>query len=191
MEINIETLLKELDLREHIAYDDIPNLDLYMDQVITLFENTLPKSKRYSDDKILTKTMINNYSKDKLLMPPINKKYSRDHIMLMVLIYSLKQSLSIADIKILLNNLILWKKDDADLDLKSIYNLYLSIKENVVTDYETSIKKNIKNIEENIKDTISPESDYLQKLITILFLIENANAYKKSAEKLIDSLIES
>lgn len=190
MKIDIEKLLTELDLNEKISYTDIPNLDLYMDQVITLFENTLPNSKRYSDDKILTKTMINNYSKDKLLMPAINKKYSKDHIILMILIYSLKQSLSINDIKLLLNDINLNKKNDPTFDLKPIYNLYLSLKENVIADYEKNIVKNINDIEKEIDATFSVENDYFKKLITVLYLIENANAYKRTAEKIIDSYIK-
>lgn len=189
MEINIEHLLKELNLNEKISYDEIPNLDLYMDQVITLFENTLPSSKRSSEDKILTKTMINNYSKDKLLIPTINKKYTKDHIILMILIYNLKQSLSIRDIKLLLNNVITNKKNDETFDLKSLYNLYLSIKENAILHYESDLHKNINYIKEKVDTTFSNENDYFKKLITILYLIENANAYKRTAEKIIDSLL--
>ena len=66
--------ISELNLQEDILLSDIPNLDLYMDQVITLFENGLKGSKRSEQDKILTKTMINNYSKDKILIPIKNKK---------------------------------------------------------------------------------------------------------------------
>ena len=48
--------------------DDIPNIDLYMDQVTTFMEKELASSKRHEDDKILTKTMINNYAKNNLLL---------------------------------------------------------------------------------------------------------------------------
>ncbi|MBV1821241.1 DUF1836 domain-containing protein, partial [Bacteroidales bacterium MSK.15.36] len=71
----LETI-KDLNLNETIPLSDIPKIYLYMDQVITLFENALSKTKRNNDDKILTKTMINNYTKDKLLMPADKKKYS-------------------------------------------------------------------------------------------------------------------
>lgn len=191
MKIYIKDLLKELDLREHIPYNSIPDLDLYIDQVITLFENTLPNSKRYADDKILTKTMINNYSKDKLLMRPINKKYSKDHIILMLLIYCLKQSLSIGDIKILFKNILSEKNIDTPVDLKSIYTLYLSIKEDIVSNCEDTIIRNVDQIEKKINNIFSDENNYIKKLITVLYLIENANAYKRTAEKLIDSLIEN
>ena len=63
---DILKLLEELNLNEQIELKEIPSIDLYMDQVITLFENNLSHSKRYDEDKLLTKTMINNYTKDKL-----------------------------------------------------------------------------------------------------------------------------
>ena len=52
---------------DYIKPDEIPNIDLYMDQVTTFMEENLASTKRHEDDKILTKTMINNYAKNKLL----------------------------------------------------------------------------------------------------------------------------
>ncbi|MBD8047298.1 DUF1836 domain-containing protein, partial [Clostridium faecium] len=104
---DILKLLEELNLNEQIELKEIPSIDLYMDQVITLFENNLSHSKRYDEDKLLTKTMINNYTKDKLLIPAKKKKYSKNHIILMILIYNLKQNLSILDIKSLFNEMII------------------------------------------------------------------------------------
>ena len=57
--------------------DYVKSADLYMDQVTTFMEEALGSSKRYPEDKILTKTMINNYAKNDLLPPPIKKKYSK------------------------------------------------------------------------------------------------------------------
>ena len=101
MKIEILDLLKEIGDQEEIEIADIPMLDLYMDQVITLFENKLEKGKRTEKDKLLTKTMINNYVKDKILMPAKNKRYTPEHLIMMALIYHLKQTLSINDIKTL------------------------------------------------------------------------------------------
>ena len=87
---------------EPIPPEDIPDIGLYMDQVTTLMDTRLAGSKRYPDDKILTKTMINNYAKNKLLPPPVKKKYSPEHMMLLVFIYYFKNILSITDIQTLL-----------------------------------------------------------------------------------------
>ena len=65
-------------------------------------EEQLVSSKRYADDKILTKTMINNYAKNKLLPPPEKKRYSKEHVLMLIFIYYFKNILSINDIQTLL-----------------------------------------------------------------------------------------
>ncbi len=72
----IETLLKSIGLEKNIYTEDVPNLDLYMDQVIQLFESTFTDTKKEENEKILTKTMINNYAKARLFFPIKNKKYT-------------------------------------------------------------------------------------------------------------------
>lgn len=52
---------------------DIPNIDLYMDQITTFMDTHLADSRRYPEDKIMTKTMINNYTKNHLLPPSVKK----------------------------------------------------------------------------------------------------------------------
>ena len=86
----LEDMLKKINV---IDGADIPSIDLYMDQVTTFMDRHLSGNKRFDDDKILTKTMINNYSKNNLLPPPVKKKYSREHIILLILIYYYKNIL--------------------------------------------------------------------------------------------------
>ena len=92
----IESTVNKLEL---IDSADIPSIDLYMDQVTTFMEKHLRESKRNEDDKILTKTMINNYAKNKLLPPPEKKRYSKEHVIMLVFIYYFKNVMSINDIK--------------------------------------------------------------------------------------------
>ena len=70
----LESILESLSRIDYIHAEDIPNIDLYMDQVTTLMDSGLSSSKRYEEDKILTKTMINNYAKNNLLPPPDKEK---------------------------------------------------------------------------------------------------------------------
>ena len=70
-----------------IEQEDIPNIDLYMDQVTTFMERHLKDHKRNDEDKILTKTMINNYAKNDLLPSPEKKRYTKEHVLLLTLIY--------------------------------------------------------------------------------------------------------
>ena len=79
----IESILNDFN---SFNIDDIPNIDLYMDQVTTYLNNKFEGSKRNDDDKLLTKTMINNYAKSRLLPPPEKKKYSKDHLMMEIIV---------------------------------------------------------------------------------------------------------
>lgn len=99
----LETLLKNLQSIGYVKPEDIPNIDLYMDQITTFMDSQLEASKRHADDKILTKTMINNYAKNDLLPPPEKKKYSKEHVLTLIFIYYLKNILSISDIQSILN----------------------------------------------------------------------------------------
>ena len=82
----LRLLYEETSNREIIEPSDIPDIDLYMDQVTTFMETKLSSFKRNHDDKVLTKTMINNYAKAKLFPPPIKKKYNKNHIMMLIII---------------------------------------------------------------------------------------------------------
>lgn len=93
----LDSILQEMD---YVKVQDIPGIDLYMDQVTTFMEEHLKKTARHPQtDKILTKTMINNYAKSDLLLPPVKKKYNMDHMLLLLWIYYLKSFLSIGDIQ--------------------------------------------------------------------------------------------
>lgn len=179
-------MLKELHLGNNIELDDIPSIDLYMDQVIQLFENKLKGSKRNEDDKILTKTMINNYSKGKLLMPIKNKKYSKEHIILMSFIYELKGILSIADIKKVLE-IIVENYDKETYDIENLYEIYLELFKNNVElfskDIETEFNRSV------LKDKNLTKEE--ENILTICSLINKSNMYRRLAEKLIDSIENS
>ena len=101
----LNSILSSLEKIDYIRPREIPDIDLYMDQVTTFMEERLHDSKRYPEDKILTKTMINNYAKNRLIPPPEKKKYSREHMLLLIYIYYYKGILSIGDIQRLLEPL--------------------------------------------------------------------------------------
>ena len=83
-------------------WDELPNIDLYMDQVLNYIENNL-KDYIKSDEKFITKTMINNYVKQEIIQPPVNKKYNRLHIAELFVICILKQVYSISEVKSLIS----------------------------------------------------------------------------------------
>lgn len=95
----LQEIFDFLDSMTRINPSDIPDIDLYMDQVTTFMDTHMATSKRNTEEKILTKTMINNYAKNNLLPPPEKKKYSKNHILLLVFIYYFKNVLSFKDIE--------------------------------------------------------------------------------------------
>lgn len=85
-------------------WEEFPDVDLYMDQVLTYIESTLYSYLHLEkNDKLLTKTMINNYVKQEILQPPKNKKYNKLHIAELFIICILKEIYSINDIQNLIN----------------------------------------------------------------------------------------
>lgn len=183
-------MIEELKLDEKIEQDTIPNLDLYMDQVITLFENKLSHTKRYEEDKLLTKTMINNYIKDKVLMPAVKKKYTKEHILLMILLYDLKQVLAIGDIKHLFGILIENGEVNSEV-LSDIYQIFIDLKLEEASTFEKEVSK----IEDSIYTKIDLlslddiDKEKLMSMVQVILLTEKANYYKRLAEKIIDEKI--
>jgi DNA-binding transcriptional MerR regulator len=118
----ISSLIDDLKNVKYIMPDNIPNIDLYMDQVTTFMDKHLKSSKRYSEDKLLTKTMINNYTKNELLPPPDRKKYTKEHMFLLIFIYYFKNIMSISDIQSIFNPLTeRYYGGKSDIGLEEIY----------------------------------------------------------------------
>ena len=124
-----------------------------MDQVTTFMEEQLVSSKRYADDKILTKTMINNYAKNKLLPPPEKKRYSKEHVLMLIFIYYFKNILSINDIQTLLT----------PIDGKNILEDQANLKRFsfiCLLSFDVYVKK---MMIEHIIDGMNPESEHNSK----------------------------
>lgn len=183
---NIDNYIHSLGLSDNISLDDIPEIDLYMDQVMQLFESKLSKTKRTNDDKVLTKTMINNYAKGNLLMKIKNKKYSKDHLILMSLIYSLKGSLSLNDIKTILTPIVSSFEKEESYPLRDVYQSFLDIYSLNLNDFEISSNKIYKNINELIENKKDSLGDYEEKILLICSYISMSNMYRRMSEKIID-----
>jgi hypothetical protein len=184
----INEILEGLGLESNLKLDEIPNIDLYMDQVIQLFENKFVDSKRNDEEKILTKTMINNYAKGKLIFPIKNKKYSKEHLILMSLIYQLKGALSINDIQRTLDGLnkrII--KEDIEID--SLYNSYLNLSQKNVADFNEDINERVKDVNEEVSKMEDRNAPYLEQVLMISSLVHMSNLYRKVAEKLVDEIV--
>ncbi len=191
----IKKLIGDVAQLNEISLSDIPSIDLYMDQVTTFFENKLGHLKRDEKDPILTKTMINNYTKGKILMPPYKKKYSKEHIVLLILIYNLKQVLSMADIHSLFSPIIDEKNDldrkldrnlDSNISIEEIYSAFIEIKENELENFSNEIDERINVIKEKTLNMDSEKHDLVELLLIVMMLINQATVQKRLAEQIID-----
>lgn len=182
-----EDLIEKMALGNQIRMEDIPKIDLYIDQVIELFETGFEKVKRTPEEKILTKTMINNYAKGKLFYPIHNKKYSRNHIMLISLIYQMKSALSINDVKAVLEG-INEKALQQDLDLENFYESYLALQRGNNEIFTDSLQRQAKAAAAEVKD--DEHAEELERVLLVASLVHTSNLYRRAAEKLIDEMEE-
>ncbi|WP_280771422.1 DUF1836 domain-containing protein [Salipaludibacillus daqingensis] len=182
---SLTELIPTMQLEQKITMEDIPDLDLYMDQVIQLFDRTFQNAKRNDKEKIITKTMINNYAKGGLLPPIKNKRYSKEHVMLISLIFELKGALSINDIKKTLQH-INDKTSSDEYGVDDFYKRYLNIASENASSFVKETNEHTKIITEEVKRMEGDE--YVQQVLMILSMITMSNFYRKSAEKLIDEL---
>ncbi len=177
-----------------ISLDDIPNIDLYMDQLTTFMDERLKRSTRHPDtDKILTKTMINNYAKNDLLPPPIRKKYSKDHIILLIFIYYLKNILSISDIQTLLEPLKeRFHVSDDELNLGGIYERAFELQEGELDPVVEDLKRKYEKSLETFGDTglSEDEKKRMQMFAFIILLSYDVYVKKLLIEKIIDNTME-
>ena len=158
---------------------DIPPIDLYVEQILNLIsERTSQGAERYHE-KQLTKTMINNYSKDGLIAPVKGKKYNSEQILQMLVVYTLKGTLSIGEIKRVLDGAYSVEGFDG-ASLTALYDNYLDIKE-VNRQYAVAAVDGI--LERNQLD-IDNDIDY----ITLICAIASFSAHLKNiAQAMIDA----
>ena len=154
----------------------LPTIDLYMDQVIQLFEQHYGKMKRSDDETILTKTMINNYAKGKLFHPVKNKKYTNEHLMLLSLIYEMKGLLSINDIKETLRPL---NESDEGFSLEDFYDAYQVQKEQNMQAFEAQAETLLANVRTN-------ETNGIQQSLAIASAVHMSHLFQRLAEQFID-----
>ena len=179
-----------------IPSEDIPKIELYIDQVTTFIDSRLDKSRRYPDDKIMTRTMVNNYTKNKLLPPSVKKKYSREHFFLLIMIYYLKNVLSIADIQTVLEPLSeKWfpKDKKSGLSLHAIYDKITETSGERLPDIEEEIFRIWEESQDSFADFDLKKEDqsYLDTFAFIYQLCFDIYVRKQMIERVIDRYRDS
>ncbi len=175
-------LRKKLKL-DYILPEDIPDIDLYMEQVTTFMDQYMKSNLRNDEDKTLTKTMINNYTKNHLLPAPDKKKYNREHLILLIYIFYLKNVISINDIRKLLKPLV--NHTDDDRDIYKIYEATFDMEKAQYFNIESSVIKAHQIVDKKFSHE---EDEYLNKMQFIYLLGYDIYSKKRLIETLIDEL---
>ncbi|MCR5830024.1 MAG: DUF1836 domain-containing protein [Lachnospiraceae bacterium] len=185
---HISNIVAKLKSINYVQPGEVPGIDLYMDQVTSFLDEHLETSKRYSDDKLLTKTMINNYTKNDLLPSPEKKKYTKEHMYLLLFVYYLKNILSINDTRSILHPLTeKFFKGEGDVNYEKIYAEIFEIEQeqsfdvtrDVVHKYRKS-RKSFESLEE------CEDKELLQMFSFISMLSFDVYMKKHMIGKMID-----
>lgn len=161
------------------TWEGMPDIDLYMDQVVTYLDRELKNLKVTNDDKLLTTSMINNYVKGDLLPPPTQKKYNKEHLSKLLIISSIKQILSISSISELLN---LYTSQNS----KALYEFFINEQKNAINLEANKLIDDINALSEK-----SEEETINEVLTYVIRLALHAEVQKILADKLLNVITSS
>ena len=187
MHNKMKQLLASFSALDYISPLEIPNIDLYIEQVTSFLDNELASARRTPDDKTLTKTMINNYAKNGLLPPQEKKKYNKEHVLTLIFIYYFKNMMSISDIHALLSPITeeyFGNKDGFNMEdvYKEVFSLEAVETEKMVKD----LAKKYKRANETFKDFPEKDQKYLHTFSLIAMLAYDVYIKKMLIQHMID-----
>lgn len=192
MEMNRQKVLNDLlSMLDELAYvkpEEIPNIDLYMDQVLSFInDRTRYLTRNPDEDKIFTKTMINNYAKTKILPAPVKKKYSKDHILLLLLIYYFKGVLSVGDTGALLGKITeQYFGSNDDMAFEDIYREVFKLEAGEIDFLKKDIVEKFQIAEETFGDAPEESKEFFKTFAFICLLSYDVFMKKLMIEKLVD-----
>ena len=185
-------------LDNELKVEEIPSIRQYADQVTELLNSRLHHRRKGDETSIaISKSMINNYTKNGLLNPSDKKKYDKNHIILLSLIFHLKQVLSLDDIKTILNpilkNLEAPEVKDAIIPLEDIYKAFLEFQKEELFDTCNDFEDRFNRVCQKINNPFENHGskDMIDKFLTVLLLVAEATAAKQLAEKMIDTYFKT
>lgn len=130
-----ETLRASISQQRLPRWSELPDLELYMDQVLSLAERYLGACPGH---KGLTAAMVNNYVKLGVIPPPVKKKYTRPHLAQLLMICVLKSVLPIDSVKFM------FTQSFSDGDISSIYDDFCS-------EFEQSARSSVSALPNDLK----------------------------------------
>lgn len=164
-------------------WERLPDIGLYMDQILTFMDRQLAFYRRDAGDKILTQPMINNYTKDGLLPRATDKKYSQGHLALISILCSLKPVLSISDLTVLFENA------QIGSDEEKLYRYFLSVQQEAIQKSRSEILPDIDAlIEKKAVTAEQKDADRREMALTALRLSVDARVRVMLTQKILDLL---
>ncbi len=189
-EETVERAIDNLRTLNTVSPDELPAMELYMDQLTTLMDRKLRGLVRKpSKDKVLTKTMINNYAKNHLIHPPVKKKYSREHMLELLFIFYFKSFLSIPDIQTLLSPMSDEYLGD-DYSVEQLYAEMLSAGKGARAKLKKDLDEKVEKMSRSFEDAPDDKREYLKKFAFICQLGYDIYLKKSIIEHMIDDMAE-
>ena len=184
----LDGLIGILDQLAYVKPEEIPNIDLYMDQVLGFInDRTRYLTRNPKEDKIFTKTMINNYAKIKILPAPVKKKYSKDHILLLLLIYYFKGVLSVGDTGDLLGKITeKYFGSNDDMVFEDIYREVFKLEEGEIEFLKKDITEKFQISEKTFENAPEESKEFFKTFAFICLLSYDVFMKKLMIEKLVD-----
>ena len=187
----VSSMLRKMTKLNYIKPGDVPGINLYMDQVTTFMDEHLSDSKRHEDDKILTKTMINNYAKNNLLPPPVKKKYSKEHMLMLIFIYYFKSILSISDIQSILNPITdrYFGKGSSEMSLEDIYKEVFGLEHQETLNIMKDLAKKFNTSMKTFEGMEGEDAELLRTFSFICMLSYDVYLKKTIIERIVDQML--
>ena len=185
----LEDWLNELNNFSFRKYEELPDIDLYMDQVVNFLEKQIKIFQTSSLDKQITSSMINNYVKGEVVAAPISKKYNKEHLASIEEVITLKQVLSIAEVKQILNT-----RYNDEACKGDIFNAFNELQTEKISSIVSEAFKHLNDIDDNDTKSLTQlaldfalsATAYINISKKILFLIrvyEQLNENKEDKKK--------
>lgn len=129
------------------TWEELPDMELYMDQVVSLVSRYLELIPHDEKDPVITASAVNNYVRLKVMPAPERKRYSRWHLASVLMICVMKQSLTLAEIQRVL------PQDMTEENIRQVYNDF-------VGKMTTTTELFIDQVNEAARQALTPQNEY-------------------------------
>ena len=157
-----------------VNWNSLPDIYLYMDQILTYLDVQLKPFKVNEKEKLLTSSMINNYVKDHVIPKPENKKYNKNHLAKLIEICALKQTLNVLEIKHL------FEISEANQNDETQYHVFSESQRNAFEGVSKRVSETVTNL-----DSAKAKEELLKLLME---LINESNARRIASVKILEYL---